>query len=132
MKKFLTALTLTLAVFACCLIAACGEKTVDPVVIKTDDTAFEYSDKTLKDYMDYLQDDGKLTYTVSDGMVTEINGTSNTANSFWMLYTGDTENANDAWGTYEYQGETYGSAVSGAEALTVKENCVYIWVYQTF
>ena len=42
------------------------------------------------------------------------------------------EMANTAWGTYEYNGETLGSAIVGAEALPVVDGEVYIWVYQSF
>lgn len=133
MKKFLTAISTFIAILACCLFAACNKNTtVDPVVIKADSAVFEYNDKTLKDYMDFLQGEGELTYTIADGMVTAINGKSNTTKSFWMLYTDDSENANSTWGTFEYESVTYGSATLGAEALAVKEGCTYIWAYQTF
>jgi hypothetical protein len=49
-----------------------------------------------------------------------------------MLYTSDTDNANTAWGEVEYKGEVYGSAILGAEALTIKEGCLYIWIFQAF
>ena len=131
MKKLFALIPACLLLAACCLFAACGEKP-DPVVITADDPSFEYNDKTLKDYMDYLQENGELSYTISNGMVTEINGTANTTNSYWMLYTSDSENANEAWGTLEHEGAVYGSSMLGAESLTVKENCVYVWAYQTF
>lgn len=65
-------------------------------------------------------------------MVVSINGKTNTTKSFWMLYTSDAENANREWGKFEYEDSTYGSATLGADALIVKENCIYIWAYQTF
>ena len=49
-----------------------------------------------------------------------------------MLYTSDTENANADWGKFDNNGEIYGSAALGAETLAVKENCVYVWAYETF
>jgi hypothetical protein len=49
-----------------------------------------------------------------------------------MLYTSDAENSNSAWGTVEYDGKEYGSAVSGAETLKIKADQLYIWVYQSF
>lgn len=88
--------------------------------------------KTLARYMDELVSQGELVYTFSDGMVTSINGKANTTNSYWMLYTSDTENANEQWGVFEYEGKHYGSATLGASELIVKENCLYIWAYQTF
>ena len=89
---------------------------------------------TLLAYMEKLQRDGKLSFTVTNGMVTAIDGKANDAdyNPCWMLYTSDAENANGAWGTVEYDGKQYGSATLGAGELPVKENCVYIWWYQSF
>ncbi len=132
MKKFLTLLTSVLAIIACCFIAACADETTQPVVITASDSSFEYDGKTLNDYMEYLQEDGELTFTVSGGMVTSINGKSNTTNSYWMLYTNDTENSNEAWGTFEHEGQIYGSATLGAQTLAVKQGCIYVWAYQTF
>lgn len=134
MKKFKVLLLALIAAFALCLIAACNKNdgAVDPVVITANDESFIYENKTLLDYMNYLKSKDELSFTVDDGMVTSINGKSNTTNSYWMLYTSDTENANNAWGTFNYDGEIYGSATLGAGALTVKENCVYVWAYQTF
>ncbi|MGN1060105.1 MAG: hypothetical protein ACI4QN_00080 [Candidatus Coproplasma sp.] len=82
--------------------------------------------------MECAQDDGNLSFTIEKGMVTSINGVSQTTNVYWMLYTSDTDNANTAWGTCEYGGQTLGSATLGAESLTVKNGCVYVWVYTKF
>ena len=87
---------------------------------------------TLVEYMQTLQEDGKLSYTVEDGMVVSINGKANEANSYWMLYTTDDEFSNEAWGTIEYEEITYKSASLGAEELVVKEGETYVWVYTTF
>lgn len=89
---------------------------------------------TVKDYMDKLARDEKVTFTVSGGMVTKINGKANTLNfsSCWMLYTDDAEASNTDWGTYDYNGKTLGSATLGAEDLVVKDGCTYAWVYTTF
>ena len=43
-----------------------------------------------------------------------------------------TDSANAAWGTIEYNGNVYGSAVLGAESLIIKDGCMYIWVFQSF
>ena len=71
---------------------------------------------------------------VKDGMIVSVNGIDNPADfsSCWMLYTSDPENSNSAWGTVEYNKVEYGSAVSGAEALKIKPDHIYIWVYQSF
>ena len=108
MKKFLALFTSILAVLACCLVAACNDKEsvkVDnnSVIITATDSSFDFDNKTLKEYMDYLQNNRKLTYSIDNGMVTAINGKSNTTNSYWMLYTNDEENSNEAWGTLEYE-----------------------------
>lgn len=137
MKKFLTLFASILAIFACCLVAACGDKEpikVDEntVIITASDSSFDFDEKTLKEYMDYLQKNQKFTYSINNGMITAINGKSNTSNSYWMLYTSDSENANQEWGTFEYEDSIYGSATLGADALIVKEDCIYIWAYQTF
>ena len=74
MKKFLALVTSILAVIACCFIVACTDETTQPVVITATDSSFEYEGKTLKDYMDYLQDDGQLSFTViGDRKSTRLN-----------------------------------------------------------
>ena len=92
------------------------------------------SESTLVDYMNSLKDSKELNFEIADGMVTSINGIKNAADysSCWMLYTSDADNANTAWGTVEYKGNTYGSAIYGAESLKIKDGCLYIWVYKTF
>ncbi len=137
MKKIITLFASALAIFACCFVAACSEKgpikaDENTVIITATDSSFVFDNKTLKDYMDYLQENEKLKFSVKNGMITSINGKSNTTNSYWMLYTGDSEHANKDWGTFEYQNEIYGSATLGADALIIKENNIYIWAYQTF
>ena len=137
MKKFLICLASVLVLFACFVVSACDDKEPvkadeNTVIITVSNSSFDFEGKKLIDYMDYLQDSKELTYTVANGMVTSINGKSNTTNSFWMLYTSDTENSNNAWGTFEHEGALYGSATLGAEALVLKEGCIYVWAYQTF
>lgn len=105
------------------------------IVIKTTEEALEgKTDLLLIDYMQTLKEKEGLEFAISDGMITSINGIDNPADysSCWMLYTSDPELSNSAWGTVEYEGVEYGSAVSGAEALTVKAGQLYIWVYQSF
>ena len=67
-------------------------------------------------------------------MIKSINGIENPADysSCWMLYTSDAENANASWGTVEYEGAEYGSAISGAEVLKIKPDQLYIWVFKSF
>ena len=91
------------------------------------------ADMVLIDYMNKLVSEGELTCKISNGMITSINGIENPADysSCWMLYTSDEDNANAAWGTAEYQGKEYGSAISGAETLKIKPDQLYIWVYKS-
>lgn len=88
--------------------------------------------KTLLSVMEELKAEGLLSFTVAGGMVTELNGTAQTTSSYWMLYTSDGENANEQWGTFEYEGERLGSAALGAGELTVKAGCLYIWSFESF
>lgn len=116
----------------------------EPVVIKDSDTYIVIkptkesmdgkTDMLLIEYMNQLAQQGELECTIADGMITSINGIENPADfsSCWMLYTSDAENSNTAWGTVEYEGVEYGSAVSGAEVLKIKEGQLYIWVFQSF
>lgn len=109
--------------------------TNDHVIIKITQEALDgATDMTLMDYMTKLKEKGDLEFSISDGMITSINGIDNPADysSCWMLYTSDADNANAAWGTVEYEGKEYGSAISGAEALKLKADQLYIWVYKSF
>ena len=109
--------------------------TQDHVIIKITQEALNgEADMTLMDYMETLKDGGELEFSVSDGMITSINGIENPADysSCWMLYTSDEDTANKAWGTVEYEGKEYGSAISGAETLKIKADQLYIWVYKSF
>lgn len=140
MKKSLSVL-LVMAVFAgMFLFTACqNEKLVIKdsdtyIVIKTTEKAIDgATDMTLMDYMETLKEKGELEYSISNGMITSINGIDNPADysSCWMLYTSDEDNANVAWGTVEYEGKEYGSAISGAETLKIKPDQLYIWVYKS-
>ena len=140
-KKAFSILLAVLALAGTLALAGCkGE----PLVIKDSDTyivikttAEAMGDKKemkLIEYMEQLKEDGELDCTVKDGMITSINGIENPEDfsSCWMLYTSDAENANTAWGQVEYDGQQYGSAISGAETLVIKADQLYIWVFQSF
>ncbi len=131
MKKIIK--TIILIALLCASITsllACSSS-AQPLVIKVQADKMQAED-TLKDYMDRLQAEGEFTFEVQDGMITSINGKSGNTNEYWMLYTDDAENANTAWGTYEYNNETFGSAIWGVEGLKIKEGCTYILVLQAF
>lgn len=139
--KRLSCLLLVMLLACSMLLTGCK---AEPLVIKdsdtyiviktTKDTLKDNPERFLIDYMNELAEKGQLECTISDGMITSINGIQNAADysSCWMLFTGDEENANRAWGTIEYEGVEYGSAISGAEVLKLKADQIYIWVYQTF
>ena len=141
LKKTLSFLLAILILAGTMLLTACKS---EPLVIKDSDTYIvikttqeaigDKTDMLLMEYMEALKQKGELEFAVNNGMITSINGIDNPADysSCWMLYTSDEENANAAWGTVEYNGEQYGSAVSGAEALKIKPDQLYIWVFQSF
>lgn len=140
--KRLSSLLLVLLLTLSVLLPGC--KKSEPLVIKDSDTYIVIkttaesldgkTDMLLIDYMNALVEKGELTCTIADGMITSINGIENPADfsSCWMLYTSDAENANASWGTVEYEGVEYGSAISGAETLKIKPDQLYIWVYKSF
>ena len=107
------------------------EKTDTMVVIKVSEAK---GPATLLDAMTCLKDEGALTFELSGGMVTEIEGVANAIDwsASWMLYTSDKELSNEAWGTVEYGGTGYASAILGAEELPVGVGEYYIWVYTAF
>ena len=131
MKTLSKILLVVLAVVMVFGLFACN-KNADEVVIKVDSAYEMEADDTLEDYMDYLEEKGKLDYEEEDGMIISINGKKNTLNSYWMIYTSDENYSNSQWGTYEYKGKTLGSATLGATALPLNKDATYVLVYQTF
>lgn len=138
LQKLLSALLLLSVLAGVALLNACGE----PLVIKDSDTyiviktpeKLEHEDMLLIEYMAQLEQKGKLELTISDGMITSLNGIENPPDysKCWMLYTSDAEYSNAAWGTVEYEGVEYGSAISGAETLPILPGQLYIWVFKSF
>lgn len=106
-------------------------KTDTMVVIKVNETE---GFATLLDAMTYLKEEGKLTFELTGGMVSSIEGKANPADwsACWILYTSDAEMSNTEWGTITYEESTYGSAILGAESLTVSAGEYYVWSYDTF
>ena len=136
MKRKLIALcTALMILFISVFFAACGgsKKEVEPIAIDLTGTVVEEGE-TLLDIMKDRKAEGKLTFEMTDGMITSINGVANsiTYNPCWMLYTSDKETSSEEWGTVEYGGKTLGSATVGAESLLVKTGEIYVWVYQSF
>ena len=113
--------------------AGCNrDNDVSEVAIEVSGDVMELTETTtLLDYMNALSEAGDLTFTISDGMVTSINGKENSMNSYWMIYTDDVENGDKNW-TYTYNEKVYLSAKLGAGSLIVKDGCTYVWAYQSF
>ena len=141
-KKRIISSILLLSVISCSfLLSSCNKK--DSYVVKDSDTCIAISvnedlldgkdDMPLVDYMTKLKENGELDFTIENGMVVSINGIKNTADfsKCWMLYTSDTEYSNPSWGTVVYNENEYGSAMLGADALLVKPDTLYIWVYDS-
>ena len=137
LRKALSLLLALTTLLTLLTLVSCGK---EPVVIKDSDTCIvirvpeDAEEMLLVDYMETLREQGTLDFTVTNGMITSINNIENPADfsSCWMLYTSDAELSNSAWGTVEYDGVEYGSAIVGAEALTVKPGCLYIWAFMSF
>ena len=137
-------LSLFLVIFSLFCLVACdkenntGALSCEVVLEESTRVVISVSDKdgsfTVLDCMELLQEKGEISYKISSGMITEINGKENATDfsSCWMLYTSDTEMSNTEWGTIEYDGKTLASAIVGADTLTVISGGVYIWEYQTF
>ena len=141
-RKIYTIITFLLVVLmSACSFVACNKegsakaeissKTETMVVIKVNETE---GFATLLDAMTYLKEQGELQFELKDGMVSSISGKENPADwsACWMLYTSDVEKSNSEWGTVEYDGNLYGSASLGAEALEVCVECYYIWSFDSF
>lgn len=121
------------ALFLCVVLACvflCGCDNVGKKVVLSPSENFV--GKTLSEFMQSEKDQDKLDFVIEKSMVVSIDGIKNTTNTYWMLYTDDAENSNDAYGTIEHEGKTYASATLGAESLIIAEGCVYIWVYTKF
>lgn len=141
-RKMYALFTLLLTVImSVCMLVACDKggsakaeivsKTDTMVVIKINETE---GFATLLDAMTYLKDEGELTFELTGGMVSSIEGKANPADwsACWMIYTSDTEMSNAKWGTINYDGNVYASAIVGAEELQVSSGEYYVWSYDTF
>lgn len=135
-RKFMSFIALLTAVFLSAFALFGCTKTVqidgDFVVITARDVV---ENTTVLDYMKRLKADGELVFEFADGdygaYITSMNGVANDNDSYWILYTSDTEYATTEYKA-EYDGTAYGQATLGASSLTVKEGETYIWYYQTF
>ncbi len=105
--------------------------TANDTTVAIDLTGVEVDGESLARVMEALQEEGRLTFSLSNGMVLSINGKANTATDYWMLYTSDETLSNAAYGSIAYDGKTLHSAIAGAESLTVKTGELYVWAYET-
>ena len=140
MKRGLVWLATVLSAF---LLVACGVSNGGAKTVATVEKGDNYvaitveeanGTDTLLDVMQDLQAAEKLVFTADGtGMIQSIDGKSNAADwsACWLLYISDAELSNAEWGTMEYKGDTYGSAILGASALTVEAGVVYVWGYQS-
>ena len=131
MKKISTIVLVIILIMLTLLTVSCNHNDLE-VVLKIDKNYVVENGGTLLDYMEYLEERGKLNYEEENGMIISINEKANSLNSYWMLYTDDPNNSNKAWGTYEYKDKLYYSATLGATDLHINKEYTYIWVYQTF
>ena len=105
-------------------------KTDTMVVIKVNEAE---GFATLLDAMNYLKNEGELTFEVAGGMASSIEGKANPADwsACWMVYTSDAEMANAKY-TVEYNGNIYGQAILGVESLPIVAGAYYVWSYDSF
>lgn len=139
--KTLTAIMAVVIVLSCVLaFTACVNDRIqltDTAVFVTVGTKYmsNLKDKTLKDYLDVLVEKELISYEAVGGMVITINGkTADYAKdkTSWMIYSNDSENTDEAWGTYENEGVTYASTTKGIEELPIKDGCTYVFVITQF
>ena len=135
--KLISAIVFAMLLSVFCLVSCKKDGYAKASLVSADENQVvilvdESKDGTLLDAMEYLQEAGALSYTLSGTMMESINGKANGNNSFWMLYTSDSEMANTSWGTVEYNGATFGSAILGADALEAVAGEYYVWVYTVF
>ena len=74
-RKFVSLVSLVLAALALLALAGCHTSSVTADVDVVIRATAEHGGKTLLAVMEELQTAGELSFTVSDGMVVELNGT---------------------------------------------------------
>lgn len=141
MKKFskifaaVLAVAILTAAFAACNGYNAVKETEDVVAITVSSKVMSLEGKNLVDYLNKLQSDDKISYEASDGYINTVNGkTADYAKdkTSWMIYTSDEEMGNAAWGTYEFEGKTYYSAVVGINDYPLVEGTVILFAFCRF
>ncbi len=92
----------------------------------------EGADVKLRDVISYYNENGQANVAITDGFINSFDDITLQDHEFVAIYTNDDANANADWGTYELNGVTYGSAVSGINDLPVKASCNYLLVIQKY
>ena len=138
MKRKMAVFLLTLL---CLLLGgACNQATAkaavlaaeeERIVISIDET---HGEVTLVQVLNNLQADGKITFEISNGMITSINGKQNrteSANSgySWMIYTSNTQLSYAEYGSKTYGDVVCYSAAFGADGLKVAQGETVILSY---
>lgn len=129
-----------LALLCLFLGVACNQTTAKATVLATEEERIVISidetngEVTLTQVLDALQTDGKLTITISNGMITSINGKQNrteSANSgySWMIYTSNTQLSYAEYGSKTYGDTVCYSAAFGADGLKVAQGETVILSY---
>lgn len=138
MKKFgkILAIAMALAVLVAAFAACNGynavKSTEDVVAVTVSGKVMDLDGKNLVDYLNKLQSDGKFSYSADNGYVTTVNGKTadyQKDRTFWAMYTPDKEMGNEAWGTYEFEGQTYYSAIVGINDYPLAEGTVILFVF---
>lgn len=101
------------------------------IVVKVEKTVEK---ETLADALAFLQEKGRLTYKMENGMLSTLNGKANAADfsSCWMVYSSDKELTDTSWGTVTYKDMTLGSTIVGVEELPLADGEYYAFSYDTF
>ena len=140
-KKFIAICNLIFFVVSLLMLSCCSpsnnvkasiiQQSATQIVIKIDQAE---ENVTLLKGMEYLKQQGLLSYTLEGTMVKSINSktASDRDRTFWALYTSASEMSNTAWGSIEVDGQTCGSAILGADSLMVKAGELYIWKWSSY
>ena len=137
-KIILTILALALVVTAVLGMVACSKPVQmreTEILITLDKSIMsDIEGKTLKDYLDLLQEKKYLTYEATGGMLFTINErkADSTKGEWWLIYTDDEEHSNEGWGTYQVEEKTYKSSTLGYESLPLKDGATYVFVISKF
>ena len=141
MKKFgkilatAMALAVLVAAFAACNGYNAVKSTEDVVAVTVSGKVMDLDGKNFVDYLNKLQSDNKFSYSADKGYVTTVNGKTadyQKDRTGWMMYTSDKEMGNEAWDTYEFEGQTYYSAIVGINDYPLAEGTVILFVFCHF